>query len=119
MEIFTEQIERAAAENKDLIIMGDANLCSEKWESPNFKHKRIADELKETLTQCGLKIQNLGKTYLADRLNPDGEEIESCLDHIYTSKLMRLGLPNRIDVVDSNLKSESERRIVVDSDSNE
>ena len=35
------------------------------------------------------------------------------------TKLMRLGVPNRIDVVDSNLKSESERRIVVDSDSNE
>ena len=35
------------------------------------------------------------------------------------TKLMRFGLPNRIDVVDSNLKSESERRIVVDSDSND
>ena len=68
--------------------MGDANLCSERWESPNFKHKQIAEELKETLTQCGLKIHNLGKTYLADRLNPDGNEIESCLDHIYSSETL-------------------------------
>ncbi len=86
MEIFTEQIERAAAENKQLIIMGDANLCSERWNSPNFKYKGIADELRETLTQCGLILQSLGKTYLADRLNPEGEEIESCLDHIYASE---------------------------------
>ena len=33
-------------------------------------------------------------------------------------KLMRLGSPNRIDVVESNLKSEFDRRIIVDSDSN-
>ena len=92
MEIFTEQIERAAAENKDLLIMGDANLCSERWDSPNFKHKQIADELKETLTQCGLTVLNLGKTYLADRLNPDGNEIESCLDHIYASETIKNSL---------------------------
>ena len=34
-------------------------------------------------------------------------------------KLMQLASPNRIDVVESNLKSESERRIIVDSDSND
>ena len=35
------------------------------------------------------------------------------------SKLMRLASANGIDVVESNLKSESERRILVDSDSND
>ena len=35
------------------------------------------------------------------------------------SKLMQLGSPNWIDDFESNLKSESERRIVVDSDSND
>ena len=32
---------------------------------------------------------------------------------------MRFGLPNRIDVVESSLKSEFDRRIIVDSDSND
>ena len=32
---------------------------------------------------------------------------------------MRLGSPNRIDVVESNLKSEFDRRIIVDSDFND
>ena len=35
------------------------------------------------------------------------------------NKLMRFGLPNRIDVVEWNLKSEFDRRITVDSDSND
>ena len=34
-------------------------------------------------------------------------------------KLMRLGVPNRIDVVESNLESEFDCRILVDSDSND
>ena len=31
MRVFTNQIEQAAAENKNIIILGDANLCSIKW----------------------------------------------------------------------------------------
>ena len=34
-------------------------------------------------------------------------------------KLMRLGLPNRIDVVESSLKFKFDRQIIVDSDSND
>ena len=34
-------------------------------------------------------------------------------------KLMQFGLPNRIDVVESNLKSEYNRQIIVDSDFND
>ena len=34
-------------------------------------------------------------------------------------KLMRLESPNRIDVIESNLKSDFDRRIIVDSDSND
>ena len=86
MEVFTEQIERATAENKALLIMGDANLCSERWNSPLYKYKRIAEELRETITQCGLIQIDMGPTYFADRLNEDGSEVKSCLDHIYMSE---------------------------------
>ena len=86
MEVFTEQIERATAENKALLIMGDANLCSARWNSPLYKYKRIAEELRETITQCGLIQIDMGPTYFADRLNEDGSEVKSCLDHIYMSE---------------------------------
>ena len=92
MEVFTDQIERAASETKNLVILGDANLCSNRWNLPHFKYKRISDELRETLTQCGLKQLEIGKTYLADRLSPDGAEIESCLDHVYASESILLKL---------------------------
>ena len=68
------------------MIIGDANLCSEKWDSPNYKQKSIADELRETLAQCGIINVPLGTTYTADRLNDDGSEIRSALDHVYTSQ---------------------------------
>ena len=86
MQIFTGQIERATTEKKVIVITGDANLCSEKWDSPNYKQKSIADELRETLAQCGIINVPLGTTYTADRLNDDGSEIRSALDHVYTSQ---------------------------------
>ena len=83
IKCFTYQIERAAAENKTVVIVGDANLCSESCNSPTFPHKQVANELKETLVQCGLHPIPLGITYTADRLTPDNQEITSALDHVY------------------------------------
>ena len=86
IRIFTAQIEKAAEEEKSLLILGDANLCSEKWLEPNYINQDTAEELKSTLALCGLNIAALGKTYMADRLTEQGETISSCLDHVYFSK---------------------------------
>ena len=42
---FTRRIENATLENKTIIILGDANLCSDSWDSPDFVHKKVAEEL--------------------------------------------------------------------------
>ena len=68
-----------------IIMLGDKNLCAAKWNEPDFKSNQMADEVKSTLAQCGLKIIDLGHTYLADRLSEDGLPIQSSLDHIYQS----------------------------------
>lgn len=86
LKAFTNQIERAANEGKFLVLLGDANLCSEKWEEPEYIHQVLAEELKGTLALCGLKIAKLGQTYLADRLTEQGNTIRSALDHIYFSQ---------------------------------
>ena len=39
MIIFTNQIEKATVKNKQELILGDANLCSEKWNEEKFKYK--------------------------------------------------------------------------------
>ena len=36
-------------------MIGDANLCSDKWNNPKFIHQMVADELKSTIKQCGLE----------------------------------------------------------------
>ena len=66
-KILTKQIEAADLEKKNLIVMGDVNLCSSKWNEADFKLKTIAEEIKSTLAQCGMENIELGPTYLADR----------------------------------------------------
>ena len=86
MKIFTRQIETATQENKSILIMGDANLCNLKWDTQGYSYRKISDELRDTLTQCGLSEKKLGITYTADRLTEDGSEITSALDHVYLSQ---------------------------------
>ena len=66
-----------------IIMMGDANVCSLKWKEKDFSHRIVADEILSSLAQCGLVNQDLGYTYLADRLSPSGDTIQSALDHVY------------------------------------
>ena len=60
MELFAQQIEKAAEENKKCIVMGDANLCASKWKDEKFGYKNIAEPILNTLEQCGLSISNIG-----------------------------------------------------------
>ncbi len=85
MKILIDQMERAAKENKSIIMMGDANLCAQKWDGEEYRLFNLAAELKSSLAQCGLENLDLGKTYMADRLRKDGTVIESALDYIYVS----------------------------------
>ena len=68
IEILTSQIEIASNEKKDVMIMGDANLCSLKWSDPNFMHKKIANQLKNCLLQNGLTVEEVGKSFVADHM---------------------------------------------------
>jgi hypothetical protein len=56
-----------------------------KWLESDFNLSYLSDELLGTLSQCGMIIANLGKTYLADRLTTEGLSIESAIDHTYMS----------------------------------
>ena len=74
------------------------NLCSTKWNEPDFKSKHIAEEIKATLAQCGMIIVDLGHTYLADRLSDQGLPIQSLLDHIHRSiELVEISVGSKLD----------------------
>ena len=36
MKILIDQMERAAKENKSIIMMGNANLCAHQWDNAGF-----------------------------------------------------------------------------------
>ena len=46
IKIFTKQIEKAASEQKRIIVLGDANLYASKWNDHDFKLKTVAEEVK-------------------------------------------------------------------------
>ena len=68
MEVFCKQIELASAfnKNRNIIILGDANLNSNKWDDPGFLHVKVATVLRYILDQNGLTVFNLRDTYLAN-----------------------------------------------------
>ena len=82
---YVSQIECAARINNRIIITGDANLCSEKWNGENYLKKKISGPLLECLAQSGIKIADIGPTFQADHALPDGNVAESSIDHVYYS----------------------------------
>ena len=52
-------------------MLGDANLCMQKWNEPDFIHKKVAEKLKATLEECEMSICNLGITFSADLVQKD------------------------------------------------
>ena len=85
MKVFNDQIDSAFENNNNMIIFGDANLCANKWLSPDFGNKKVAKSLQRTLERCGLTIANVGATYQSDSIKPNGEVCVSALDHVYFS----------------------------------
>ena len=66
MKLFTMQIEKASANcNTNIIIMGDVNLDSNKWDEPNFGNKSVSNSLRKVLDQNGFRSP-VGNTYFAD-----------------------------------------------------
>ena len=83
---FTNQIELANKCEKNIVILGDMNLCSTQWDHPKFTNRYLSEQLRGSLAQNGMKNADLGYTYLADRLSEDGNTIQSSIDHIYYSR---------------------------------
>ena len=108
MNIFTDQIELAFKEAKNTIIMGDANLCANKWKDENFTHKNMSNLLRGTLESCGMKIGQVGPTFMADHCQRNGMIAESWLDHIYYTKQ----LESVINIKNLNNHSSDHRPVV-------
>jgi hypothetical protein len=101
LETLADQISIASSESKDIIMLGDANLDSEKWNQTNYRHFKVATEMQSALTRNGLKNVPIGKTFLAEQTRTDGKSIESALDHVYIKEEME----GRVNVTKGNMSA--------------
>ena len=53
---FVSQIEKATSKFKNIVIVGDANLDSNKWNNDKFIHKKVAQILKDSLNANDLTM---------------------------------------------------------------
>ena len=88
LETLTDQMTKANTEGKRVVMLGDANLDSLKWENKEYTHNKVAKEMQNALASNGMVNMDVGNTFLADRLRLDGTKIESALDHVYIQKEM-------------------------------
>ena len=115
------QIEKASKTGCHILIMVDANLCTNKWDDAKFLYKII---LREVLEQSGITVRNVGNTYMADHMQKNGYIAESAIDHVYSShsitnsttiKTLNKGSSDLVPViVELKLKSKKEIHIFVD-----
>ena len=68
MEMFATQIERACSTHKKVLITGDAILDKNKWNSPGFLYKHVANCLRDSLQQNDIVIKDVGTTYHQDHI---------------------------------------------------
>ena len=59
IKTFSNQIEAASERKRNIIVLGDMNLCTNIWDDKDFKYKNIAEPLRSTIDNCGLKIATL------------------------------------------------------------
>ena len=78
MKIFTKQIELASEKlNSNILILGDANLDSNKWDNPKFLDKKVSKNLRNVLDRNGFQFNKIGNTYFADHAQANGNVAES------------------------------------------
>ena len=63
IEKFCNQIDMASEKECNMVIMGDANLSSLKWNNAKFLNKNVSIPLRNVLDQNGLVYNEVGVTY--------------------------------------------------------
>ena len=79
----TSQVDNASKISNRVIVMGDMNLCSRKWNLDKFKDKTVAEIWKSSLEENGLTCRYLGDTFTSDIIQKNGKIASSALDHVY------------------------------------
>ena len=80
-----KQIEKAANECDNIFILGDMNVCVNKWNEKDYYLKKVAEEYQSILGKNGLELIDFGITW--QRLQENGIVKESARDHLLSNHL--------------------------------
>ena len=86
LEIFLEQLERAANQCKHVVVLGDANIDVNRYDDPTYQLRLIADLYRSRTSSLGFKQFSLGMTFVANKRNADGSVSSSSIDHLLSSQ---------------------------------
>ena len=75
----------AKSATNELALIGDFNLCMEKWTDRRYQWNKLADFWKHVISDNGLMFDNLGITFESHYTLQSGDKVKSALDHAYFS----------------------------------
>ena len=88
------------AGTRDVICLGDANLCAVKWHEEKFPDRELADMTQNFLLETA--STQLVKEFTRSEVVKGGEISRSCIDHCYTNVPEKVSKPELIAVGSSD-----------------
>ena len=88
------------AGSKDVICLGDANLCANKWHDEKYQNKEQAEMVQNFLLETG-SCQTV-KKFTRSEIGRGGELSRSLIDHCYTNVQEKVSIPEVIAVGNSD-----------------
>ena len=86
--------------NRDMVCLGDANLCAKKWYEDNYYLRDQAEIVQTFLIDSS--SNQMVKDYTRSEIVQGGEISRSCIDHCYSNAPDRTSTPEVLAVGDSD-----------------
>ena len=97
-----ETLQGPANQLRDVVLLGDTNLCSLSWNNPDYpaQNKELADIIKEFF--INESFAQLVSVFTRSQKSANGEVSRSCLDHISTNISNKCSVPTVTSAGDSD-----------------
>ena len=89
-----------ARSNYDLVCLGDANLCAQRWNDEDYNRSEHAEMIQSFLLDTS--STQLVRDFTRSEFVQGGEISRSCIDHCYTSSPEKLSKPDVVAVGESD-----------------
>ena len=82
--------------NKDLVCVGEANICAIKWSEEDYYLTDLAEMVKTFLLETG--SSQLVENYTRSEIGRGGVVSRSCIDHVYSNSSGKISKPEVVAV---------------------